>query len=82
MMPLGFSDEQVDRLMDAAAMLPASRRDVFLRSVAGRLAGLPDVGDAEFEQAINFVLNNYGVALGCNAITPNKYSQLAKGVFR
>jgi hypothetical protein len=74
--------EQMDRLMRAASMLPASRRDLFVRSVAGRVAGLPCVGMAEIETAITFVLNSYGVAPGNSAIARNKYSHYAKGVFR
>lgn len=56
-----LSDEQLDRVMSAATMLPVGRRDVFLRSVAGRVAGLPCVGLAEIETAIAFTLNVYGV---------------------
>jgi hypothetical protein len=75
-----LSDEQLDRVIAAAAMLPASRRDMFLRSVAGRVAGLPCVGMAEIETAIAFVLNSYGVAPGTSAIT--KYHHYARGVFK
>jgi hypothetical protein len=77
-----LDDEQLDRVMDAAAMLPASRRDMFLRSVAGRVAGLPGVGMAEIESAITFVLNSYGVAPGNSAIARTKYSHYARGVFQ
>jgi hypothetical protein len=45
-------------------MLPVSQRDSFVRSVAGRVAGLPNVGMAEIESAIQFVLNSYGVTGG------------------
>jgi hypothetical protein len=76
--PFSLSDEQLDRVMGAAATLPASRRDIFLRSVAGRVAGLPCIGVAEIESAITFVLNSYGVCPGNNAITRNKY----RGVFK
>jgi hypothetical protein len=67
MPPLSLSDEQLDRVMAAAAMLPVSSRDAFLRSVAGRVAGVPNVGIAEVETAIAFVLNSYGVGGGVNA---------------
>jgi hypothetical protein len=78
-----LSDEQLDRVMAAAAMLPASRRDSFIRSVAGRVAGLPCVGMAEIETAIRFVLNSYGVAPGNNAVPRNNSrSRYAKGVFK
>jgi hypothetical protein len=75
-----LSDEQLDRVMAAAALLPIGRRDIFLRSVAGRVAGLPSIGLAEIESAINFVLNSYGVVAGSNAIAGN--SQYVKGVFK
>jgi hypothetical protein len=64
MPPLSFDDDQMNRLMDAAAMLPTRQRDAFLRSVAGRVAGMPDVGIAEIESAIEFTLNAYGVVGG------------------
>ena len=63
-------------------MLPVNQRDAFVRSVAGRVAGLPNIGMAEIEQAIQFVLNSYGVATGTNAITRSKHSRYARGVFR
>ena len=77
-----LDDEQMDRLMGAAAMLPVSQRDSFVRSVAGRVAGLPCVGMAETESAITFVLNSYGVCPGTSAITRNKYDHYARGVFK
>jgi hypothetical protein len=80
--PFSLSDEELDRVMGAAAMLPVSQRDMFLRSVAGRVAGQPCVGMAEIESAIRFVLNSYGVAPGNNAIARNEYSRYAKGVFK
>jgi hypothetical protein len=75
-----LSDEELDRVMEAAALLPTHQRDAFLRSVAGRVAGSPDVGMAEIESAITFVLNSYGVAPGNNAITRNMYNH--HGVFK
>jgi hypothetical protein len=76
MSPLSFSDQEMDRITAAAALLPASRRDTFLRSVAGRVAGLPCVGMAEIESAIAFVLNNYGIGGG------NQAFKQARGVRR
>jgi hypothetical protein len=35
-MPLSLSDEQMDRLLAAAALLPVTSRDAFLKSVASR----------------------------------------------
>jgi hypothetical protein len=81
-MLFSLSDEEMDRLMGAAAMLPTSQRDSFVRSVAGRVAGLPCIGMAEIESAITFVPNSCGVCPDNNAIARNKYSQYAKGVFR
>jgi hypothetical protein len=62
--PFSLSDEELDRVIAAAAMLPARQRDSFVRSVAGRVAGLPCVGMAEIESAIAFTLNVYGVTGG------------------
>jgi hypothetical protein len=72
-----LSDEEMDRLTAAASMLPVSSRSAFLKSVAGRVAGIPNAGMAEIESAIQFVLNNYGVAGGVDAFTRKK--QHAKG---
>jgi hypothetical protein len=78
-----LSDEELDRLMDAASMLPTHHRDSFVRSVAGRVADIPNFGIAEIECAIQFVLSHYGIAGGADAFTrSNKFTQLAKGVFR
>ena len=81
-----LSDEELDRVMAAASMLPPSRRDVFVRSVAGRVAHLPNFGLAEIECAIQFVLNQYGVIGGRTFNgTPDKAArarQKAEGVFR
>jgi hypothetical protein len=56
MPPLAFSDEMLDRLTNAAALLPVAARDGFMRSVANRLSDLPyEVGMAELENAISFV---------------------------
>lgn len=82
MPPLALTDQMLEKVMAAAFMLSISSRDAFLKSVAGRVAGLPCIGMAEIETAIRFVLNNYGVAPGNSAITRDKHSQLAKGVFR
>jgi hypothetical protein len=75
-----LSDEMLDRLMAAASMLPVSRRDAFLKSVAGRVCGVPCAGMAEIESAIAFVLNTYGVAGGNQAF--QKHHNPTKGIFR
>jgi hypothetical protein len=63
-MPLTLSDSQLERLMQAAAMLPVQARDNFLRSVANRVADLPRIGTAEIEDAIAFVLAGRGIIAG------------------
>jgi hypothetical protein len=55
-MPLSLSDSQLERLLQAAELLPVNARDSFLRSVANRVADLPQVGTAEIEAAIAVVL--------------------------
>jgi hypothetical protein len=77
-----LSDEQLNRVLGAAALLPDSRRDVFIMSVAGRVAGLRDMGEvvgmAEISSAIRFVLNSYGIAPGkCFKMNYNQ-----RGVFK
>lgn len=80
-----LDDRQLDRVMDAAAMLPTRQRDAFLKSVAGRVAGLSDVGIAEIESAIEFTLNAYGV-IGGRMFNGNDKAALARrqaeGVFK
>jgi hypothetical protein len=51
-MPLSLSDIQLERLLQAAELLPVHARDSFLRSVANRVADLPQIGAAEIETAI------------------------------
>jgi hypothetical protein len=78
-----LDDEQMDRLMDAASLLPAHKRDAFVRSVAGRLAGLPRVTISEIDSATEFVLNSYGIAFGSNAMTHHRrQANYCKGVFK
>jgi hypothetical protein len=78
-----LDDAQLDRLMDAAAMPPTSKRDAFVRSVAGRLAGLPRVSISEIDSAIECVLNSYGIAFGSNAMTHHRrQANYSKGVFK
>jgi hypothetical protein len=78
-----LDDAQLNRLMDAAAMLPASKRDAFVRSVAGRVAGLPRITISEIDSAVEFVLNSYGVAPGSSAIRHRRHhANYARGVFK
>jgi hypothetical protein len=48
-------------------LLPVHARDGFLRSVANRVADLPQIGGAEIEDAITFLVANYDVAKGRGA---------------
>lgn len=69
---ISLTDEQLDRVMAAAALLPVTSRDAFLKSVAGRVAGVPHVSMSEIERAIAFVLNNYGIIAGNQAFDYHK----------
>jgi hypothetical protein len=73
--PLALTDEQMDRVMAAAALLPATSRNAFLKSVAGRVAGTPCISMAEIERAIQFVLNTYGIAGGNHAFKPERIAK-------
>jgi hypothetical protein len=74
-----LSDVEMDRLVDAAALLPVGSRDAFLRSVAGRVADIPRVGLAELECAIAFVLASYGVSTGNRVF--NRTTKLERRAF-
>jgi hypothetical protein len=70
MPPLAFHDEMLDRLTNAAALLPSNARDGFMRSVANRISDPPyPAGIAELETAIRFVLGTRGVTGGYGAFT-------------
>lgn len=78
MPPFSFSAEQLDRVMDAAAMLPANAQQSFIRSVANRVADLPyTVGMAEIEVAIKFGLGTRGVTGGYGAFTNKTTDKVA-----
>jgi hypothetical protein len=70
--PLSLSDEQMDRVLSAAALLPVTSRDAFLKSVAGRVAGSPHLGMETVEHAIAVVLGSYGIAGGHRAFVKRK----------
>jgi hypothetical protein len=59
MPPLALTDCQLERVMRAAALLPPSRRDGFLRSVANRLSEV----SGGIDEAIAFVLASYDVSV-------------------
>ena len=53
------------RVIEAAALLPVTSRDRFLRSLAGRLADLHRPSDADVMAAITLILgDSYGVSVG------------------
>ena len=64
MTPLALTDTQMDLVTRASQLLPPSRRDVFLRSIASRLDNIPRPTDAEVEGAVNFILSVGGVSAG------------------
>jgi hypothetical protein len=73
MPPLALDDAMLDRLTNAAALLPTNARDNFMRSVANRISDLPyPPGIAELEIAITFVLNCHGIGGGYGAFSNNK----------
>ena len=59
-MPLNLTEDQMATLIEAAAPLWPARRDLFLRSVANRLAGIAQPSDDQLQNAIDFVLAAYG----------------------
>ena len=61
---LALSDHQLQQVQQAAAMLPVSDRDMFLRSVAGRLSDIATPTDSDVAQAVSFVLSCRGIAVG------------------
>ena len=67
---LPFSDQQSRELECAQALLPASWRSLFLRSVENRL-GADDRTDGAITAAINSVLAAYGVSAPINKETKN-----------
>ncbi len=62
---LALTDAQLQQVQRAAAMLPVSSRDNFLRSIANRLSDLPHhPADTDVMQAITLVLSCNGIATG------------------
>jgi hypothetical protein len=78
-MPLSFSDEQLELVTRAAALVSPHDRDHFLRSIANRLGDTANPTDGDIRDAIDFVLNCRGVGGGSRAFIQPKQ---AKGVFR
>jgi hypothetical protein len=60
-----FDDEMMDRLTNASTLLPDDAKAGFMRSVINRISDLPyQAGPREIEEAIGFVLNCRGIAIG------------------
>jgi hypothetical protein len=59
---LSLTDRQLETLMQVAAGMWPQRRDQFLRSVAGRLRDIACPTDKQLQDAIDFVLDCYGVS--------------------
>jgi hypothetical protein len=76
MRPIGLSDSQMDKVTQAAGLLPPQQRDHFLR-----LGDVVRPSDSDICDAINFVLGCRGVAGGNQAFTHprGKYNQ---GIFK
>jgi hypothetical protein len=69
-MPLALSDQQLQQVTQAAGLLSPPARDGFLRSVAGRLAGITRPTNAQLTDALSFVLSARGIAVGRRAFMP------------
>jgi hypothetical protein len=59
-----LTDNQMQQIRTAAAMLPTFQREDFVRSVANRLRELLTPTDAAVHSAITLVLSARGVAIG------------------
>jgi hypothetical protein len=59
---LALTDQQLTLVTEAAGLFSPPRRDLFLRSVAARLADIQNPSDAQVETAVHFVLNTYGIS--------------------
>jgi hypothetical protein len=72
MPPLALSDEMLAKVMDAAALLPVSSRDAFLKSVAGHVAGVPHPGMDTVDHAIAVVTRHLRCCRRPSSIRPTK----------
>jgi hypothetical protein len=58
-----LTDKQMEAIKAAAALVPATSRDHFLRSVANRLSALPyHITDADIAATITMILSTRGVS--------------------
>jgi hypothetical protein len=60
--PLELTDQQFDLVKRASELLPLSRRNNFLRSIASRLDDIRRPTDVEVEAAVSFLLSIGGVS--------------------
>jgi len=63
---IGFTSQQLERLQDAASLLPEHRRHEFIRSVGNRIIATHDrliaPTDVEVENAVVLVLSLNGIS--------------------
>jgi hypothetical protein len=78
MPPISFSDVELDRIRDAAPLLPVERRNQFLRNVANRLGDLQAPTYADIELAITSVLSAHGIAVSRRAFSKQPTDNLKK----
>jgi hypothetical protein len=60
---LALSDQQLAQVKAAATLLPVNARDLFLRSVAGRLSDITTPTDNDVAAAVSFVLSCRGISM-------------------
>jgi hypothetical protein len=60
--PLALSDQAMQHVQQAAALLPLHDRDPFLRSVAGHLADIAKPSDSDVAHAVALILNGRGIS--------------------
>jgi hypothetical protein len=78
MAQLSFDDVQMDRIRDAASLLPTEKRDRFLRNVANWLGDLQAPTPADMELAITSALSAQGIAVGRRAFSKQPTDNLKK----
>jgi len=65
---LAMTDAQIESVKQAAALLPPTARDNFMRSVAGALAHTSRPTDRELLDVLRLLLSERGVAVGRAAL--------------
>jgi hypothetical protein len=81
MPPLSFSDEQLDLVTRAAALLPTHQHNTFLQSISNRIGASPKPTNDDIKDAIDFVLG-CRIGGGSKAFIPPRPKQERKGIFR